>query len=80
MARPFEGLLVRAGDYQVEPLQPPLVVPPLVEQERLMVFVVGFFVIVKVLPEAEVATQFDQVEGHCRDNAAFEIRIAADDT
>jgi glycolate oxidase len=30
-------------------------------------------------PDAEVAGQFTEVEGHCRDNAAFEIRIAADD-
>jgi glycolate oxidase len=30
-------------------------------------------------PAAEVEAQFDQVEGHCRDNGAFEIRIAADD-
>jgi glycolate oxidase len=30
-------------------------------------------------PDAEVAAQFDEVERHCRDNAAFEIRIAADD-
>jgi glycolate oxidase len=31
-------------------------------------------------PEPEVAAQFTQVEAHCRDNGAFEIRIAADDT
>jgi glycolate oxidase len=31
-------------------------------------------------PAAEVAHQFDQVEVFCRDNGAFEIRIAADDT
>ncbi len=30
-------------------------------------------------PEAEVAAQFTEVERHCRDNAAFEIRIAADE-
>jgi glycolate oxidase len=30
-------------------------------------------------PHAEVAAQFTEVEGHCRDNGAFEIRIAADD-
>ncbi len=30
-------------------------------------------------PSAEVAHQFDEVEGHCRANDAFEIRIAADD-
>ena len=30
-------------------------------------------------PAAEVAHQFDQVEAFCRDNGAFEIRIAADD-
>ncbi|WP_200214663.1 FAD-linked oxidase C-terminal domain-containing protein [Micromonospora coerulea] len=30
-------------------------------------------------PEPEVAAQFDQVERLCRDNRAFEIRIAADD-
>jgi glycolate oxidase len=30
-------------------------------------------------PEAEVETQFQRVEQHCRDNLAFEIRIAADD-
>ncbi|HEX6921766.1 MAG TPA: FAD-linked oxidase C-terminal domain-containing protein [Actinomycetes bacterium] len=30
-------------------------------------------------PESEVAAQFGQVEGHCRDNGAFEIRLAADD-
>ena len=30
-------------------------------------------------PAAEVAAQFDQVERLCRDNGAFEIRIAADD-
>jgi glycolate oxidase len=30
-------------------------------------------------PEPEVAAQFDQVERLCRDNDAFEIRIAADD-
>jgi glycolate oxidase len=30
-------------------------------------------------PHAEVTAQFDEVEGHCRDNAAFEIRIAKDD-
>jgi glycolate oxidase len=30
-------------------------------------------------PEAEVETQFEQVEQHCRDNQAFEIRIAADE-
>ena len=30
-------------------------------------------------PESEVAAQFGQVEGHCRDNRAFEIRLAADD-
>jgi glycolate oxidase len=30
-------------------------------------------------PAAEVAHQFDEVEGHCRANEAFEIRIAADD-
>ncbi len=30
-------------------------------------------------PEAEVAHQFDEVERYCRDNGAFEIRIAADD-
>ncbi|MBA2768018.1 MAG: FAD-binding protein [Sporichthyaceae bacterium] len=28
---------------------------------------------------ADVAAQFDEVERHCRDNGAFEIRIAADD-
>jgi glycolate oxidase len=31
-------------------------------------------------PEVEVDQQFDQVERHCRDNGAFEVRIAADDT
>ena len=31
-------------------------------------------------PAPEVEAQFDQVERFCRDNAAFEIRIAADDT
>ena len=30
-------------------------------------------------PDAEVATQFEQIEGHCRDCRAFEIRIAADE-
>jgi glycolate oxidase len=30
-------------------------------------------------PDAEVTAQFDEVERHCRDNAAFEIRIAQDD-
>jgi glycolate oxidase len=30
-------------------------------------------------PHAEVTAQFDEVERHCRDNAAFEIRIAKDD-
>ena len=30
-------------------------------------------------PAAEVEHQFDQVEAFCRDNGAFEIRIAADD-
>jgi glycolate oxidase len=30
-------------------------------------------------PHAEVAAQFTEVEGHCRDNGAFEIRIAADE-
>ncbi|WP_446215007.1 FAD-linked oxidase C-terminal domain-containing protein [Micromonospora sp. IBHARD004] len=30
-------------------------------------------------PEPEVAAQFDQVERLCRDNRAFEIRIAVDD-
>jgi len=30
-------------------------------------------------PAPEVETQFGQVERHCRDNDAFEIRIAADD-
>jgi glycolate oxidase len=30
-------------------------------------------------PAAEVAHQFDEVEAFCRDNGAFEIRIAADD-
>ncbi len=30
-------------------------------------------------PAAEVEYQFDQVEAFCRDNGAFEIRIAADD-
>ncbi len=30
-------------------------------------------------PDAEVTAQFDEVERHCRDNAAFEIRIAKDD-
>src|SRR4029079_9188525 len=30
-------------------------------------------------PAAEVAHQFDQVEEFCRDNGAFEIRVAADD-
>ncbi|SCL31294.1 glycolate oxidase [Micromonospora rhizosphaerae] len=30
-------------------------------------------------PEPEVAAQFDQVERLCRENLAFEIRIAADD-
>jgi len=30
-------------------------------------------------PAAEVAHQFDEVEGYCRANGAFEIRIAADD-
>jgi glycolate oxidase len=30
-------------------------------------------------PHAEVETQFGQVEAHCRDCKAFEIRIAADD-
>jgi glycolate oxidase len=30
-------------------------------------------------PSAEVAHQFDAVEAFCRDNGAFEIRIAADD-
>jgi len=31
-------------------------------------------------PGAEVDAQFTEVERHCRDNGAFEIRIAADDT
>jgi len=30
-------------------------------------------------PAADVAAQFDEVERHCRDNAATEIRIAADE-
>jgi glycolate oxidase len=30
-------------------------------------------------PAAEVAHQFDEVEGYCRANGAFEIRIAQDD-
>jgi len=30
-------------------------------------------------PHAEVETQFEQVEAHCRDAKAFEIRIAADE-
>ncbi len=30
-------------------------------------------------PDAEVTAQFDEVERHCHDNAAFEIRIAKDD-
>jgi glycolate oxidase len=30
-------------------------------------------------PDAEVTAQFDEVERYCRDNAAFEIRIAKDD-
>ena len=30
-------------------------------------------------PHAEVEAQFTEVEQHCRDNGAFEIRIAADD-
>jgi glycolate oxidase len=30
-------------------------------------------------PHAEVEAQFTEVEQHCRDNAAFEIRIAADE-
>lgn len=41
-------------DYQLAPLQPPLAVPPLVEQLRVLVPSL-FFVIVKVLPEREVA-------------------------
>jgi glycolate oxidase len=30
-------------------------------------------------PAAEVQAQFEQVEGFCRDNGAFEIRVATDD-
>lgn len=39
--------------YQVVPLQPPLVVPPVVEHDRVLTPVVGSFEIVKVLPDLE---------------------------
>jgi hypothetical protein len=47
-------LLRLAGDYQLEPVQPPLAEPVLV-QERVITLVAGSFEIVNVLPDFDVA-------------------------
>ena len=51
-ARPLADADDRVG-YQLVPLQPPFVVPAVV-QARVTTLVVGFFVIENALPEADV--------------------------